>query len=175
MEKQVAKILLGLGEQLEIDGRTYTVAPPTPATLIMVSAMVTDLPNITQEGNLAHILMTAKDCEVIGRIIATIILGAKRVKECHLVDVPKKYISKKWSWRKFRKIPTETQETARVCELDYLADKILSELSPRVTGQFLAKLLGQMQLADFFAITASLKGITITKPTKEAVATHLGQ
>lgn len=101
LEQQVADtILQHKTTSLEIEGRTFEIPAPTPATIMMVSAEVHRMPRINPNPKsiLNEALLTAKDCEAVGRIAAILVLGAKRINESRKVV---KSESRKWSWRKF--------------------------------------------------------------------------
>lgn len=170
IEQQVAEAILEKAtDTIEIGGTAYQLAPPTTATLIMVSELVAQMPavNPNPKNVLHETLRTAKDSAVIGRIIATLILGAKRVKENRTIITGTR---RKWSWRKLRFITaTETKS-----ELDYVAEAILDETSPATLNKAIGSRLVDMQLADFFGLTTSLSATNILKPTKEVEQTASG-
>lgn len=155
---------------LEIEGRTYEIPAPTPATIMMVSAEVHKMPRIRQNTNsiLQEALLTAKDCEAVGRIAAILVLGAKRINENHKVV---KSESRKWSWRKFGFITKQETES----ELDFVARHILEELTPATLNETITKRLMEMQVGDFFGLTTSLSAINILEKTKEVEQTAHGQ
>ncbi len=170
-EQQVAEAILQKGAtKIEIAGTSYEIAPPTPATLILVSELTSQLPAIDKNTQdiLGETLRTAKDCGILGKIAATLIIGAKRIREAHTVTISTR---RRWSWRKFRFIT----ENETMPEIDFIARAILEE----VTTQTLAKALGQrfldMQIGDFFGLTTSLSETNILKPTKEVEQTASGQ
>lgn len=171
LEQQVVDtILQRKTTSLEIDGRTYEIPAPTPATLMMVSEETYNMPEIQQNPNsiMNETLRTAKDCKALGRIAAILVLGAKRIRENHKVETAQ---IKKWSWRKFRFI-TETKTES---ELDYIATRILEEISPRMLNEAITKRLLEMQVGDFFGLTTSLCATNILKATKEVEQTAPGQ
>ena len=163
LEQQVADtILQHKTTSLEIEGRTFEIPAPTPATIMMVSAEVHRMPRINPNPKsiLNEALLTAKDCEAVGRIAAILVLGAKRINE-----------SRKWSWRKFRFITKQETES----ELDFVTRHILEELTPATLNETITKRLMEMQVGDFFGLTTSLSAINILKKTKEVEQTAPGQ
>lgn len=154
------------GSVIDIDGQKYTIADPTPATLIMVSAEVSRMPkiNAATDNILFEVLRTAKDMQPIGRVAAILILGAKRIKENRLIVLSRQV--KKWSWKKFRRVETWEPVCTRK-EIDWLAERILESLSPQTISNLITKRLAEMQVGDFFGITTSLSAINILKATKE--------
>ncbi len=156
-------------DAIEIDGRRYEIAPPSTATLILVSAQVTELPVINKNGEiLFETLRTAKDAQAIGKIAATLILGAKRIRENRQIVVE---TTTKWNWKRMRR--EEEQKT--MPEFEYLTRTILEEISPKKLAQIIGQRLIDMQVADFFGLTTSLSGISITKPTREVEETASGE
>ncbi|MCQ2105940.1 MAG: hypothetical protein MJZ26_09130 [Fibrobacter sp.] len=167
-EQRTADTILQREKTITIAGTEYTACAPTPATLIMVSELVADLPPIESNGLtiLRETLRTARDCKVIGKIAATLILGAKRIKENRQVEVGRKR-AHWYSWR--RDVPVTESE------LDHLAETILEELTMEQIRSLLQERLGDMQVADFFAVTTFLRAASITRPTREPEATASGQ
>ncbi len=170
LEQQVCDtILQRKTTSLEIEGITYEMPAPTPATIMMVSAEVHKMPRIQQNPKsiLNEALRTAKDCEALGRIAAILILGAKRINENRKVV---KSETCKWNWRKLRFIIKQETES----ELDFVARHILEELTPATINETITKRLMEMQVGDFFGLTTSLSAINILERTKEVEQTAHG-
>lgn len=171
IEQQVADAILQKAtNSIRIGDITYEVAPPTPATLIMVSGLVSQMPEIDgkTENILRETLRFAKDSEVIGEIAATLIIGAKRIRENRTVETG---IRRRWSWRRFRFV----KESETMPEIDYVTRAILEEVAPATLASVISKRFLDMQIADFFGLTTSLSGINILKPTKEVEQTASGE
>ena len=155
IEKKVSEAILQQQRQITIDGKEYTYGKPSVATIIMVSELVSELPiadpDIKQSDLVAEVMKIAKDCKVIGRIVATIILGAKRIKQMQ-GELPKKH----W-WQRQPKN-----------ELDKLSDQILLEMSPQEIAKIITEQLIQLEIGSFFGITVSLVNQNALKPTKSA-------
>ena len=81
LEREVADTILQRKRRITIGGRVYSVAPPTAATLIQVSAEVSELPGgmrIDGDGDyFSATILGAKDCAALGRILATMMIGAR--------------------------------------------------------------------------------------------------
>lgn len=172
LEKKVADtILQRASDVIEIDGREYPIAPPTPATIILVSELVSEMPAVDRKaGSILHeVLGTARDMRIIGRIAATLILGAKRIRENRMVMVAEEAPARRWSWKKFRFTLQQPERSEAIFEVDYLAERILYEVSPGTLLKIVSKRLGMMQIGDFFELTASLSEANLLKRTKEAV------
>lgn len=101
---------------------------------------------------LIEVLGKAKDMALIGKIAATLILGAKRIKE-------RRYVYGKNRWFGVAK---------RTLEIDYLSERILDEVTNETLVNLVSKRLGKMQIGDFFQLTASLSEANLLKRTKEA-------
>ena len=155
---------------LEIDGRTYEIPAPTPATIMLVSEETSKMPLINKETKSIFLetLRTARDCKAIGRIAAILVLGAKRIRENHQVVISE---TNKWSWRHFRF--TKNQET--MSELDFVAMRIMEDITPATLNETITKRLMEMQLGDFFGLTTSLSEINTLARTKEVEQTAPGQ
>lgn len=169
LEKKVADAILERpSDSLTIDGVDYPIAPPSPATLILVSELVAELPDVKLTGDniMAGILRTARDMKPIGRIAAALILGAKRIRENRMVIREVGTGKKRWSWRRFGM--TEATRRVTMSEMDWLSERILDEVTPKTLARVVSKRLGNMEMADFFGLTVSLSGANLTKRTVEA-------
>ena len=156
-------ILQRASDVIVIDGTEYPITPPTPATLILVSELVAELPVINRHTDniIREVLSSAKDLSVIGKITATLILGAKRIKERRYKTIKQK------RWGVFSK-------TERVLEIDYLAERILNDVTNKTLVELISKRLGMMQIGDFFEVTTFLSEANLIKRTREVVATVSG-
>lgn len=154
-----------------IDGKEYEVKSPTTATLIMVSALISQLPEIdpnTPHEDLIPTLMTAApDCEILGRIAATLILGAKYIKQQPITTVTTYNVERKWSWRHFRKVDKMVATQLPMFEVDYVADRILENMNAKELHEFINQVLTEAHLADFFVLTTSLRTKSLLTPTRE--------
>lgn len=106
VEKYVADTVLQEPLKVNLNGKAYTVSRPSAATIIEVSKYIATLPLAPFiEGKhevLTYVLAYAKDCEAIGHIAATLILG-KRISSPQkklLPNVSSGYTRrlKQWKW-----------------------------------------------------------------------------
>ena len=150
MEEKVAQTLLEEPTTVTIGGEAYKVAPPSIFTLVRASKYISKIPTDTiSEGNIfGSIIHNAEEYENIAWAISAILLGKKFTE---LVTYPK------WQfWRREK----------NVTKGEILAKKLINTPINEVSSAFF-KVLGQIDIRAFFVITTSLKGMMITKPTKE--------
>lgn len=148
IEERTAETILQQPETVTVGGKEYEVAPPSIATLVLASKYISRLPQVKldQDNVLGEVLAVAKDCGVIGDILAVLILGAKESEKA--ADN-----SRIFRWN---------VETKR----ERLAKELLETMKPRDAYSLLAKLVGNLQIADFFGLTTFLIGVNMTKATK---------
>lgn len=153
-EQKVATTILEepIGE-VTIEGKTYSIPAPTTATLIMVSGLISELPefDVTQSNEQLYleILSKAKDGKALGQIAATLILGAKRIKAQNPI---------------WRRIFSRQKAEYRVKNL---AAKILNNSTPKALRELIQALIAESGITDFFLLTTSLHAKSITRPTRE--------
>lgn len=160
IEQKVASAILQkpIGN-IEIDGRVYNIAPPSTATLILISEIISTLPiveKVPKEKVVYSVLHYAKDFRAIGEMAAILILGAN-----HLVEereIPQGRILGIIP-RKPKKILVDVKSE--------LSEKLLNNVRPSVLYECVLNRLNDMEIADFFVITTSLSEANILKPTKE--------
>ena len=164
IEKKVTDAILQRASlSIEIEGKEYPIAPATPEVR-------SDVDNI-----LFETLRTARDCKVVGKIVATLILGAKRIKEHRTLTIEKVSSSRRFSWRKLRFINEVKKDIEVISELEYLSTLILENCSPATIGQVVSQRIIDMGLSDFFGLTTSLSEANLLKSTKEVEATQFGE
>ena len=161
IESRVADTVLQRNKEIVIGDQTYEIAPPTTATLILVSELVATMPTIklNSESIIIESLMIAKDCKPLGDIMAVLILGAKNIRE-------KKTITTKRLWGLIKEtceIPINKQAE--------LAELILQNISPKELNKIVVELLMGMEVADFFDISTSLIKVNLTRETREVEKT----
>lgn len=148
---------------LELDGVKYEIAPPSTATLIMVSAIVSTFPvvdiNTPKEKILYSVLHSAQYYKGLGDLAAVLILGAKGLKEERIVQTEERRLWGLWRVKKEQKIIVD-----RKAELSKI---ILEEMRPSVLFNCIVRRLQSMDVADFFAITTSLSEVNLLKTTRE--------
>nr|WP_294713549.1 hypothetical protein [Prevotella sp.] len=141
---------------LEIEGKQYNIAPPSIATLILVSEIVAGLPIVEKVDNkqiVYSVLHYAKDFKALGEMAAILILGAK---ECKRSEKKPRFYSIRHFFG-YEYVPTK----------DELAEIILQNVRPTVLFDVIIQRLKDMEVSSFFAITTSLSEANILKPTKE--------
>ena len=150
MEEKVAQTLLEEPTTVTIGGKAYQVAPPSIFTLVRASKYISKIPTDTiSEGNIfGSIIHNAEDYENIAWAISVIVLGN---------DFTEVETYPKWQFWKRKKSITKGEN---------LVKKLMKTPITEVTDAFF-KVLGQIDIRAFFVITTSLKGMIITKPTKE--------
>lgn len=139
-----------------IGQKTYNVAPPTVATLILASEAVSRLPKITldPEKLVQECFFVAKDCRVLGEVAAVLIHGAKPAD-----------IQRRTPLSRIKQAVRRLFNNKRT-EKDILTDEILATLSPTDLFQVISKILSTMQLSDFFGLTTFLTEVNLLHQTK---------
>lgn len=157
IESKVADTILERTHEVTIGENKYNAAQPTTATLIAVSEYVAQLPQVKLDSNdiLSESLRVAKDCRVLGDIVAVLILGEGNNRQ-PATRKKNRFLSF------FDKTENDTKQTV-------LAKEILTTLSPRQLNQVVIDLLKRMEIADFFGLTTSLIEVNLTAATKMEV------
>ena len=160
IEQKVASAILEkpIGS-IEIDGRVYNIAPPSTATLILISEIVSTLPvveKVPKEKILYSALHFAKDYKPLGEMAAILILGANHLTEER--EIPQRRILGLFPRKPKKELVDVKSE---------LAEKLMNNISPSVLYECVIQRLQDMGIADFFVITTSLSEANILKPTKE--------
>ncbi len=158
IEKRVAETILQQPAEIHIGKKTFYAAPPSVATLILVSEAVSRLPELSNDNIMGETLTKAKDCRPLGEIVAIYILGAKAVNEA--VEVERKV------QRRFGLIKRTVTVKQTMTRKDALADEVLEALTPKELNLLMSQILQQMQIGDFFGLTTFLTGVNLTRPTK---------
>lgn len=165
IESKVASAILERPvASMELDGVKYDIAPPSIATLILVSEIVSTLPEVKPVSGdriLYSVLHTAKNYRALGDIVAVLILGAKGLTETTTRKVVKS--------RLFGLKKVETEETVTIDRKAELAKIVLENMRPSVMLNVIVRRLQDLEVGDFFGITTSLNEANILKPTKEVV------
>lgn len=173
IEKKVAKEILQQPEEIKVGDKVYKAAPPSAATLILVSEAVSRMPKIKldTEKIVDEALSVGKDCRPVGEIIAIMILGAKGLTETRKSI---KTVEK----RRFWGIIKEREQMEVEEHIDHkaaLAKSLLEDLTPRELHNLAARLLQRSQVADFFGLTTFLIEINLLRQTREVETTASGQ
>lgn len=174
LEQKTAKAILQQPIDVVIRDKKYTIAPPSIATLILVSEAVSLLPAIRLDAEkvVEEVLSTAKDCRPIGDILATLILGAKNLTETveKKQEVQHSALFGLVRWKTVEKI------TVTVDRKSELASSLLEDLTPQEIYNLFVQALANMQLQDFFGLTTFLTETNLLRPTKVVTeATAFGQ
>lgn len=144
LEQKTAQAVLQQPIEVEIREKKYKIAPPSIATLILVSEGISTLPRVTLDNGkiVEESLAIARECRVLGDIVATLILGAKKASKHGIIN------------RLFNR------------KRQRLAKTLLEELSPSELHALTAELLKTMQIGDFFGLTTFLLEVNLLRPTK---------
>lgn len=168
IESATADAVLERVKAITIGGVEYLIAPPTLATLILVSEEVSYLPKVefNEDNAINDALREARHYRGLADIAAILILGAQRLtteKEITTEEV----VTTKWLGIIPRKRKTSVTRKVKVDMKKHIAEAMmnveLSELSTAV-----ATLLSMMQADHFFALATFLTSVNLTKPTKVA-------
>lgn len=156
VESKAAETILQTPLEVVIDGKKYQVAPPSTGTLIMASKYISHFPAVKMDSDnvLLESLAIAEDCQVLGDVIAVLMLGVKNLTETRRIEK-----RRLWGLR------TEVIEVEidRKAELSKI---ILENLTPSAAYQLTMSLLSRLEIQSFFSLTSSLTDINMLKRTK---------
>lgn len=172
IEKRVADVILQRSSTtLEVEGIEYAVAPPTIATLILISEIVANFPTVNEdtESITVEVLRVARDAKSIGDIAAALVLGAKRIREHRTVEIKTFAECTRFSFRKMHRVKVYREIVEEVEEKDALAELLLLNCPTSLIGDIIRQRFDDMGIADFFGITTSLSEANLLKATKEVV------
>lgn len=155
IEHKVAETILQRPKTIKVGGRTYSVAPPSIATLILASEAISQLPSVALDDRrvVEESLRIAKDCKAMGDVAAILLLGAE---ESQRPIKRKKRILRLFS-RRDKELLTRKDEVAY---------ELLNRLDSAAFNALLLELLRIFSLGDFFGLTTFLTGINLLRPTK---------
>jgi hypothetical protein len=145
LERKTADAILEHKQHITLGGVRYSVAQPTLATLIEVSALVAEMPEIVLRPTdiVGDVLREAHKCKALADIAATMIVG----------------VSNHWLWRHTRRI-------RRAIIARRLLDVDIVELNAAIGA-----LMRGMHTEDFFVCASFLISINMTKATREEATT----
>lgn len=172
IETKVSQTILQQEEQIVIGEKTYSIAPPSVATLILASEVVSHLPQdkLDESRIVEETLSIAKECREIGDLAAILILGAKHIND-KVERQEKRRRSLLWGLIHTERCVTIT-ETAK----EALSRELLENTTPRDLHSAIARIILKMQVGDFFGLTTFLTEINLMRPTKvETEQTASGQ
>lgn len=181
IETKVARTILQEPEEITVGDTVYQVAPPSTATLILVSEAAARMPQekLDPERIVDEVLSIAKDCRPIGEFAAILILGAKGLTETRkAVKTVEKAVYEPilFGLLKRPRVITETvEEEVMIDRKAELSKALLEDLSPRELHNLTARLLQRMQIADFFGLTTFLIETNLLRQTREVGTTASGQ
>lgn len=152
IQSKVADAILQRPQEVTLGGKTYSVAPPSIGTLILVSELISEVPIYdVQEGKeITSMVEVAKNWKVLPRIYATLILGIKHINDEESVDGGGFFMRRKQK----RKL------------IDILVKEIEDNVSPSELIAKMFPLIQSLELGDFFELTTFLQGIKLLEPTK---------
>lgn len=181
IETKVAKTILQDSEEITVGETVYKAAPPSTATLILVSEAAARMPQekLDPERIVDEVLSIAKDCRPIGEFAAILILGAKGLTETRkAVKTVEKAVYEPilFGLLKRPRVIAETVEEEIVIDRKAeLSKALLEDLTPRELHNLVARLLTRMQVADFFGLTTFLIETNLLRQTREVETTASGQ
>ena len=158
-QKVAAAILEKSVGSIEIDGDVYEVAPPSIATLVLVSELVSKFPvveNVPRDKAVYSVLHNAKYFKPLGEVAAVLIIGAKGLMGG----------GSRW-WERLLGVFGYKGCAARAAaRKEALALAILENVRPTVLFDLVVRRLEDMEVGSFFAITTSLSEANMLKPTR---------
>lgn len=162
IETKVSNTILENGITVQVGQQTYEVAPPSTATIILLSEAVSRLPHtvLNPEKVVEECLSIGKECRVLGEIAAVLILGAKnciRTKKTVLIK-GKRYL---WGLVDTRRYKTYISDPKAE-----LAEEVLNECSPKQLFEIVSNIMKELELSDFFGLTTFLTEINLLRQTK---------
>lgn len=169
LEQKAADTILQRSAKVTIGGTEYEAAPPSIATLILVSEAVARLPKrkLNEKNIVAECLAVAKDCRPLGDIAAILVLGARHITE--RANDPQ--TARRGFLRRFF-----TKRPKPLTKLEALSNEIINTYSPTELHSLIVMLLQRMDLADFFGLTTFLTEVNLLRQTKvETKTTAFGQ
>lgn len=165
IETRAAETILQQPMEFVVGGTAYKVAPPSLATLILVSEEIAKMPSdrIDPDDMVFGTIARAGDYRPVADTLAILILGAKGLTGTRRCE-------KKCLFGLVSRVKEETVD--RKAEL---SRKILTECTPSELYKMLVQILKRMEITDFFALTVSLTAVNLLRRTKETVTTVSGR
>lgn len=181
IETKVARTILQEPEEITVGDTVHQVAPPSTATLILMSEAAARMPQdkLDPERIVDETLAIAKHCRPIGEFAAILILGAKGLIETRkVVKTVEKTVYEPCLFgllKRPRVIIETVEEEVVIDRKAELSKALLEDLSPRELHNLTARLLQRMQIADFFGLTTFLIETNLLRQTREVGTTASGQ
>lgn len=153
VEQKVADTILQRPDIIRIGEREIVVAKPTTASLIMASAAASKMPRVNINGSdiISEMLRVGKDCNVIGEVLACLIVEAK---------------GSTGSAEERLNYENKIKETSSI---------LLEECSPSKLEEIALQLLQTSEVSHFFGLSTFLIDVNLTKATREVETTASGQ
>lgn len=184
VEIRTSEAVLQQPINVEILGKTYPVAPPSVATLILASAAISKMPAVNKdaENGVYETLAVAADCAPMGEVIAILVLGAKRLTETiKVIEQVEKTVERivydeyLFGLIKRPKVieVTITEDVEKEVVIDRkskLQKELLENLSPRQMNELMNSILAQMDIAFFLGTLISLSEINLTRAKRKTTA-----
>ena len=147
VQKKVASTLLEKVQTVTLGKKEYRIPQPTLGTLVMVSEYISNLPDLelNKKDITKSVVGNAKDTSDIARILAVLVLGAKKI--------------------------MKNPAIGRI-RLKRTSKRIFLNASPHEMLMAIRTIIYGMELSDFFSLTTFLQGINITEPTKVEMPTE---
>lgn len=166
LESHTADVILQRAQKITIGGKTYEIAQPTLATLVLVSEAVAALPETTfkEDTLVVDVLREARHLKGIAEVAAIMLLGEKNLTAVEHRKVTKP--GKSHLWGLWREADIEVEEEVIVDRKAALAEDLLS-CNIRELSAAVGVLIRSMQTEDFFVVASFLTSINLTKPTRE--------
>ena len=157
IEEKVKDTILAKEIKVQVGSKTYEVAPPTIATLILASEAVSRIPKFTldPEKLVQECFCIARHTRFLGEIAAVLILGAQR-SELRVKPAQRGLFSR-----------LRALFSRRRTQKDQLTDEILLNLSPKELFKVISQIMSTLELSDFFGLTTFLTEINLLHQTRE--------
>lgn len=157
VEAKVKDTILEKAINVQVGSKTYEVAPPTIATLILASEAVSRIPKFTldPEKLVQECFCIARHTRFLGEIAAVLILGAQR-SELRVKPAQRGLFSR-----------LRALFSRRRTQKDQLTDEILLNLSPKELFKVISQIMSTLELSDFFGLTTFLTEINLLHQTRE--------
>ena len=163
IEELIGETILQDSKPVEIKGvGTLTVAHPSVATLIEVSKTIGRLPVMPsirgrEQEALPFTLAHARDCAIIGDVVAVLLLGKKGISR----KVDNCSRAKSWKNNRFFRLFRK-----KVLLRTVLAQALLEEYTPEQLQAIIVECLGMQQVAFFLNIITSLNDANVLRQTR---------
>ena len=157
VEVKVTDTILETAIPVQVGSKTYEVAPPTIATLILASEAVSRIPKFTldPEKLVQECFCIARHTRFLGEIAAILILGAQR-SELRVKPAQRGVFSR-----------LRALFSRRRTQKEQLTDEILLNLSPKKLFEVITQVLTTLELSDFFGLTTFLTEINLLHQTRK--------